>query len=130
MKRISVPDYKMKMALESLGVNPLFADDILSSFDVIDAGKHDEIVMSEVPFNGYQSGGAVIEVITTLTAFWQCAFAQAESGSEQEAQAIGAIRAMYFTALNLGACTLVSCIAVWWEKTTELHGSTALECWS
>lgn len=130
MKRISVPVHHMQLALESLGLHARLTDDILASFDVVDAGEYDELVMSEVPFNGYQVDFTVLEIITALFAFWQCAFAQAEPGSNQEAQAIGAIRSVYFTALNLGAGSLVSCISVWWEKTTELHGSTALECWS
>ena len=130
MKRISVPVPHMQLALESLGVQPPLVDEILISFDVIDCGEFDELVMSEVPFNGYQTDLTVLEVITTLFAFWQCAFARAESGSNQEAQAIGAIRSVYFTALNLGAGALVACISVWWEQTAELHGSIALECWS
>jgi hypothetical protein len=130
MKRISVPIQHMEMALESMGVKPDLVNDIIGSFDVIDAGKYNELVMSEVPFSGYTSEFTMAEILTTMAAFWQCVLIRAETGSNQEIQATGAIRAVYFMSLNLGIGGLVACISVWWEKTAEIHGSTALECWA
>jgi len=130
MKRISVPIKHMEMALGSMGVKPDLVDDIIGSFDVIDCGQFDELVMSEVPFNGYSSEFTMPEILTTMAAFWQCVFSSSEMDSTQERQATGAIRAVYFMSLNLGLGGLVNCISIWWEQTTEIHGSTALECWS
>ena len=129
MKRISVPLSDMIQALTTLNVNCEQADDIINLFEVIDAGNYDAVVMPVLSFNTNNELSRK-EVLITLFAFWYCVVGCTDSGSDYEVQAFGAIRSLYFVAVNFGYNDLAAYISTWWVQTTDLHGSLALELWA
>ena len=129
MKRIFVPVEHMLEALIALNVSCGQADDIISLFEVVDAGEFDALVMPDLSFN-VRNQLSREDVLITLFAFWQCVVGNTCSQSEYELHALGAIRSLYFVAINLGHNNLATYIAVWWQQTAELHGSQSLELWA
>ncbi len=131
MKRISVPAEDMLEALITLNVSRNQAEDIVSLFEVVDAGRFDVLAMPAMSLNKNNQLPRE-HVFTTLFAFWQCVYNDANC-LDHELQALGAIRSVYFAALNATVNSrfcLPACISVWWTETVELHGSEALELWS
>ena len=128
MRRISVPVDSILETLTDFGLSAERAHDIIALFEVIDAGDIDVLVMPPFPFNYSQLPRKV--VLITLSAFWICVISNTKSASEQELQALGALRSLYFVAVNLGNQDLAEWIAKYWEETSPLHGCEALECWS
>jgi len=129
MKRIFVPLSNMIQALTTLNVNCDQAEDIISLFEVVDAGNYDAVVMPVLSFNANNQLSRK-DVLITLFAFWYCVVGCTESCSDYEVQAFGAIRSLYFVAVNFGYNDLSAYITTWWEQTAELHGSHALELWA
>lgn len=131
MKRISVPVNHMLEALATLNVTCDQAENIISLFEVVDAGHFDALVM---PAMSLKKNPLVSKdhILITSFAFWQCVYNNANSLAH-ELQALGAIRSVYLMALNSDTVQrfcLPACISVWWTETVELHGSEALELWS
>ena len=129
MKRISVPLSNMIQALTTLNVNCDQADDIISLFEVVDAGNYDAVVMPVLSFNANNQLSRK-DVLITLFAFWYCVAGCTDSRSDYETEAFGAIRSLYFVSVNFGYNDLSAYITTWWEQTAELHGSHALELWA
>ena len=129
MKRISVPISNMVEALTVLNVNCDQADDIISLFEVVDEGNYDAVVMPVLSFNTSNQLSRK-DVLITLFAFWYCVVGNTDSRSDYEVQAFGAIRSLYFVAVNFGYNDLAAYITTWWEQTADLHGSLALELWA
>ena len=129
MKRISVPINAMFDTLVSLNVSLGQIDDIISLFEVVDAGHHDVLVMPALALNTDNSMSPQ-DVLITLFSFWSCAVSRADLGSAREQQGLGAIRSLYFVAENLGHTNIAAYIAVWWKNTVDLHGSASLELWA
>lgn len=61
------------------------------------------------------------------TAFWCCAYREAESNSEK-VEALAGIRSMFYIAGALGAGEIKAMIQEWWRKTYELHQVPAPNC--
>ena len=127
MKRISVPVDSMIESLTSFGLSAEKTNDIIGLFEIVDAGDHDALVMPALSFN--DSHLSHEEVLITLSAFWICVIGNTGSFSEQELQGLGALRSLYFVAVNLGFENLAAWIAKYWEETSPLHGSELVELW-
>ncbi|CAM2863120.1 hypothetical protein MOVI109754_05265 [Moritella viscosa] len=127
MKRISVPIKEMISALQDFGVSDERANDIAALFEVVDAGDYDALVMPALAFNHSQLPRKT--VLITLSSFWVCVVGNTNSFSEQELQALGALRSLYFVAVNLGYQDLAACIAKYWEDTSPLHKTESVELW-
>jgi len=127
MKRISVPIKEMISALQDFGVSDERANDIAALFEVVDAGDYDALVMPALAFNHSQLPRKT--VLITLSSFWVCVVGNTNSFSEQELQALGALRSLYFVAVNLGYQGVADCIAQYWERTHPLHFSKSVELW-
>ncbi len=127
MKRISVPVEDMTSALTDFGVSTEQANDITALFEVVDAGDYDALVMPALSFSHSQLPRKA--VLITLSAFWICVIGNTDSFSEQELQGLGALRSLYFVAVNLGYQDLAVCIAEYWENTSPLHLTESVELW-
>ncbi|MGR6779672.1 hypothetical protein ACU5B6_08585 [Moritella viscosa] len=127
MKRISVPIEEMISALQDFGVSDERANDIAALFEVVDAGDYDALVMPALAFNHSQLPRKT--VLITLSSFWVCVVGNTNSFSEQELQALDALRSLYFVAVNLGYQGVADCIAQYWERTHPLHFSKSVELW-
>ncbi|GIC79477.1 hypothetical protein [Moritella sp. F3] len=129
MKRISVPIDCMIKSLTDLNVSTDQANDIIALFEVVDAGDFDVLVMPVLSFNHTRQLSRK-EVLITLSAFWISVIGHTDSYSESELQGLGALRSLYFVAINLGYQDLAVWIAKYWEETCPLHGSESLELWT
>lgn len=129
MKRILAPVENVRSALQSLGINKEKEDWIVDLFECVYAGHCDALVLPDFNFNLYCTLSTE-EVLITVFAFWQSVLTYSSHDTDDEQQALGAIRSVYFMAQGLDLTQLANCIELWWEKTAELHGSTALECWA
>ena len=127
MKRISVPVDRMVESLTDFGLSPEKNNDIVMLFEVIDAGDHDALVMPALSFN--DSHFSHEEVLITLSAFWVTVIGNTDSFSEQELQGLGALRSLYFVAVNLGYENIATWIAKYWEETSPLHQTESVELW-
>ena len=127
MKRISVPVESMIESLTSFGLSAEKANDIIGLFEIIDAGDHDALVMPALSFN--DSHLSREEVLITLSAFWVTVIGNTDSFSEQELQGLGALRSLYFVAVNFGYQGIAACIATYWENTSPLHKTESVELW-
>lgn len=58
------------------------------------------------------------------TAFWCCAYREAQSRCQQ-VEALAGIRAMFFTAGALGVGEITAMIQEWWKHTYQLHAVPA-----
>ena len=127
MKRISVPVESMTESLASFGLSDEKANDIVMLFEVVDAGEYDALVMPDLSFN--DSHLSREEVLITLSAFWVSVIGNTDSFSEQELQGLGALRSLFFVAVNFGYQGLAACIATYWENTSPLHKTESVELW-
>ncbi|SQD80424.1 hypothetical protein [Moritella yayanosii] len=127
MKRISVPVESMIESLTSFGLSAEKYNDIMGLFEIVDAGDHDALVMPALSFN--DSHLSREEVLITLSAFWVTVIGNTDSFSEQELQGLGALRSLYFVAVNFGYQGLAACIAKYWESTSPLHKTESVELW-
>jgi hypothetical protein len=127
MKRISVPVESMTESLASFGLSDEKANDIVMLFEVVDAGEYDALVMPALSFN--DSHLSREEVLITLSAFWVSVIGNTDSFSEQELQGLGALRSLFFVAVNFGYQSLATCIATYWEHTSPLHKTESVELW-
>ena len=127
MKRISVPVDSMIESLNSFGLTAEKASDIVVLFEVVDAGDYDALVMPALAFSHSQLPRKA--VLIALSAFWVSVIGNTDSFSEQELQGLGALRSLYFVAVNLGYQELATCIATYWENTSPLHKTESVELW-
>ena len=127
MKRISVPVDRMIESLTDFGLSAEKTNDVIGLFEIVDAGDYDALVMPALSFN--DSHLSREEVLITLSAFWVRVFADARNFSMQELQALGALRSLYFVAVNFGYQDLAVWIAKYWEETSAIHGSESVELW-
>ena len=128
MKRISVPIDCMIKTLTDLNVRAEQANDIIALFEVVDAGDVDVLVMPVLSFNHSRQLSRK-EVLITLSAFWISVIGNTDSYSESELHGLGALRSLYFVAINFGYQDLSVWIAKYWEETSPLHGSESVELW-
>lgn len=128
---IMVAAHELNESLDSVGLTSGEVDVFVNIFQYIHDVSGEWFALDTVKVQSFHVAhdATLIQpnkIFAGWFAFWMCVFNHAESGSELEVQALGAIRGLFFTAAHNRQITVPSVIETWWQETNDVHHNNSL----